>query len=79
MTEEYRDPKTGFCVKAALNEPGEAIGRVQNRAVLTEYLHSPEATEKKLLRDVFVKEIYTIGWEICWFITRMGGCSSMTA
>jgi acyl-CoA synthetase (AMP-forming)/AMP-acid ligase II len=56
LTEEiYRDPKTGFCVKAALGEPGEAIGRVKDRALLTEYLGNIDATESKLLRDVFVK------------------------
>ncbi|RAL16411.1 putative bifunctional fatty acid transporter/acyl-CoA synthetase (FAT1) [Aspergillus homomorphus CBS 101889] len=51
----YRDPKTGFCVKAKLGEEGEAIGRVKSRGLLTEYLHNEEATEKKLLRDVFEK------------------------
>jgi acyl-CoA synthetase (AMP-forming)/AMP-acid ligase II len=51
----YRDPKTGFCVKAKLGEEGEVIGRVRDRGLLTEYLHNEEATEKKLLRDVFVK------------------------
>lgn len=51
----YRDPKTGFCVKAKLNEEGEAIGRVKNRDLLIEYLGNKEATEKKLIRDVFRK------------------------
>ncbi|KAF7595884.1 hypothetical protein BBP40_004377 [Aspergillus hancockii] len=51
----YRDPKTSFCVKARLGEEGEAIGRVRSRGMLTEYLHNEEATEKKLLRDVFQK------------------------
>ncbi|KAI9934764.1 hypothetical protein AWENTII_005712 [Aspergillus wentii] len=51
----YRDPSTGFCVKARLGEEGEAIGRVRNRGLLTEYLHNEDATEKKLLRDVFQK------------------------
>ena len=51
----YRDPQTGFCVKASLGEEGEAIGRVKNREMLTEYLHNEDATEKKLLRDVFEK------------------------
>ncbi|OOO14792.1 AMP-dependent synthetase and ligase [Aspergillus oryzae] len=51
----YRDPKTGFCVRAKLGEEGEAIGRVRNRGLLTEYLHNEDATEKKLLRDVFEK------------------------
>lgn len=51
----YRDPKTGFCVCAKLGEEGEAIGRVRDRRMLTEYLHNEEATEKKLMRDVFQK------------------------
>ncbi|OKL57289.1 hypothetical protein UA08_07517 [Talaromyces atroroseus] len=51
----YRDPKTGFCVKAGAGEEGEAIGRVRVRQTLTEYLNNSEATEKKLLRDVFEK------------------------
>ncbi|KAE8147444.1 hypothetical protein BDV25DRAFT_132069 [Aspergillus avenaceus] len=53
--EPYRDPKTGFCVKARLGEEGEAIGRVRSRGMLTEYLRNEEATEKKLLRNVFQK------------------------
>ncbi|KAJ5179318.1 hypothetical protein N7492_002528 [Penicillium capsulatum] len=51
----YRDPATGFCVRARLDEEGEAIGRVRDRGLLTEYLHNEDATEKKLLRDVFEK------------------------
>lgn len=51
----YRDPKTGFCVKVSAGEEGEAIGRVRTRQSLTEYLHNNEATEKKLLTDVFEK------------------------
>jgi acyl-CoA synthetase (AMP-forming)/AMP-acid ligase II len=51
----WRDPKTGFCVRASAGEEGEAIGRVRNRNTLTEYLGNNGATEKKLLRDVFAK------------------------
>ncbi|KAI2789112.1 hypothetical protein POX_e07140 [Penicillium oxalicum] len=51
----YRDPRTGFCVRARLGEEGEAIGRVRDRGLLTEYLHNEAATEGKLLRDVFEK------------------------
>jgi len=57
--EIHRDPKTGFCVIAKIGEPGEAIGRVKDRALLTEYLDDASATESKLLKDVFVKgDIY---------------------
>jgi acyl-CoA synthetase (AMP-forming)/AMP-acid ligase II len=51
----YRDPSTGFCVKAALGEPGEVIGRVKDQALLTEYLNNTAATQEKILRDVFQK------------------------
>lgn len=51
----YRDPRTGFCVRARLGEEGEVIARVRNRGLLTEYLNDAAATEKKLLRDVFRK------------------------
>jgi acyl-CoA synthetase (AMP-forming)/AMP-acid ligase II len=53
--EPYRDPVTGFCVKVPLGEPGEAIGRVKSRALLTEYLNNPKATNEKIMTDVFVK------------------------
>ncbi|KAJ5758698.1 hypothetical protein N7520_005854 [Penicillium odoratum] len=51
----WRDPKTGFCVRAGLDEEGEAIGRVRDRGLVIEYLGNSEATESKLLRDVFEK------------------------
>ncbi|KAL4875312.1 hypothetical protein BJY04DRAFT_202439 [Aspergillus karnatakaensis] len=51
----YRDPKTGFCIRAKIGEEGEAIGRVRSRGMLTEYLKNEAATEEKLLRDVFEK------------------------
>ncbi|KAJ5565744.1 hypothetical protein N7535_007382 [Penicillium sp. DV-2018c] len=51
----YRDPVTGFCVRARLGEEGEAIGRVRDRGLLIEYLGNARATEEKLLRDVFQK------------------------
>jgi acyl-CoA synthetase (AMP-forming)/AMP-acid ligase II len=51
----WRDPKTGFCVRAKRGEAGECIGRVRNEATLTRYLGNGGATEEKLLRDAFVK------------------------
>lgn len=53
--EPVRDPKTGFCIRAKLDEAGEVIGRVKNRALLSEYLGNEAATEAKLLKDVFKK------------------------
>ncbi|PGH27957.1 hypothetical protein AJ80_00211 [Polytolypa hystricis UAMH7299] len=50
-----RDPKTGFCVKIRPGEEGEVIGRVVNRATMSNYLRDDGATEKKLIRDVFEK------------------------
>ncbi|KAG9237165.1 putative bifunctional fatty acid transporter/acyl-CoA synthetase [Amylocarpus encephaloides] len=51
----YRDPKTGFCIRAKLGEVGEAIGRVKSRSLLTEYLNNSKATEEKIMYDVFQK------------------------
>jgi acyl-CoA synthetase (AMP-forming)/AMP-acid ligase II len=51
----WRDPATGFCVRAGLGQEGEAIGRVRDRGMLIEYLGNDDATEAKLLRDVFEK------------------------
>ena len=51
----WRDPKTGFCVRVKVGEPGEAIGRVRSINQLTVYLNNAKATEAKLLRDVFRK------------------------
>lgn len=51
----WRNPKTGFCVRAKINEPGEAIGRVRNPAGLTRYLNNDAATEAKIIRNVFEK------------------------
>lgn len=51
----WRDPRTGFCVKARLGEPGEAIGRVRSYDLYLEYLNNPQANAEKLIRDVFKK------------------------
>ncbi|CAH0035249.1 unnamed protein product [Clonostachys rhizophaga] len=51
----YRDPKTGFCVPAKADEPGEAIGRVRSKDLLNNYHNNEEATQAKLVSDVFEK------------------------
>jgi acyl-CoA synthetase (AMP-forming)/AMP-acid ligase II len=51
----WRDPKTGFCVRAKKGEPGEAIGRVNSMDFYSDYLNNPEANEKKLIANVFKK------------------------
>ncbi|KAK2800128.1 hypothetical protein FQN50_008223 [Emmonsiellopsis sp. PD_5] len=50
-----RDPKTGFCIKARLGEEGEVIGRIPSLDILSNYLNDDDATEKKILKDVFRK------------------------
>ncbi|KAI1610633.1 fatty-acyl-CoA synthase [Exophiala viscosa] len=50
-----RDAETGFCVVAARGEPGEAIAKIRDMATYTNYHGNVEATENKLLRDVFEK------------------------
>ncbi|KAM0275041.1 hypothetical protein ACHAQH_007602 [Verticillium albo-atrum] len=51
----YRDPKTGFCVRAQADEPGEAIGRVRSMDFLNNYHGDKPATDLKLISDVFQK------------------------
>ena len=51
--EPYRDPSTGFCIPAALGEPGEAIGRVRSMDFYNEYLNDPGANKLKLIENVF--------------------------
>ena len=51
----WRNPKTGLCEEAQGGEPGEAIGRVKDRKLLTEYLDNEKATGDKLMKDVFEK------------------------
>ncbi|ETN45730.1 uncharacterized protein HMPREF1541_09563 [Cyphellophora europaea CBS 101466] len=50
-----RDPSTGFCVVAQRDEPGEAIAKVTSMETYSDYHNNAEATEKKFLRDVFVR------------------------
>jgi fatty-acyl-CoA synthase len=50
--------ESGFCIRCATNEPGEAIGRIrdgaaQNGGAFEGYTSSNES-ERKILRDVFV-------------------------
>ena len=53
--EPVRDPNTGFCIIADREEPGEAVAKIASMATYTDYHNNTEATEKKLLRDVFEK------------------------
>lgn len=71
-TEEViRDKKTGLCIQATYDEVGEAVNRIRpplQRAHDYVGEGGPEATGKKLLRDVFVKG------DMFW---RMGDALSM--
>ena len=51
----HRDPNTGFCVPVTKGEAGEVIARVPSMATYTEYHNNADATDAKLLRDVFEK------------------------
>jgi fatty-acyl-CoA synthase len=55
--EPIRD-ENGFCIRCGVNEPGEAIGKVQNDPQSAgsrfEGYTNPAETEKRILRDVFV-------------------------
>lgn len=49
----YRDPDTGYCVPASINEVGEAIARITDMTTYTNYHRNKEATEAKIIRNVF--------------------------
>jgi acyl-CoA synthetase (AMP-forming)/AMP-acid ligase II len=58
LEEVIRDPKTGLCIQCDLDEVGEAISRIRPPLQRThDYVGEggAEATEKKILRDVFEK------------------------
>ncbi|KAL6055373.1 Long-chain-acyl-CoA synthetase, partial [Balamuthia mandrillaris] len=53
----YRDPKTGFCVECKDGEEGELLGLIKANDPSRKFAGytDSKATEKKVLRDVFVK------------------------
>lgn len=55
----WRDPKTGLCVPAKHNEPGELLMRIVNpnnvEASFQGYYGNKKATSSKIVRDVFKK------------------------
>ena len=57
---EPRRDENGFCIRCGVNEPGEAIGKVQNDPANAgsrfEGYTSAAETEKKILRHVFAKD-----------------------
>jgi fatty-acyl-CoA synthase len=54
-----RDPETGFCIRCAAEEAGEAIGRIRdasaNSGAAFEGYTSAADTQGKILRDVFAR------------------------
>ncbi|EER34118.1 very long-chain fatty acid transport protein [Candida tropicalis MYA-3404] len=58
-SEIYKDPKTGFCVEAAYNEPGELLMRILNPNDIQKsfqgYYGNKSATNSKILTNVFKK------------------------
>lgn len=57
--EIWRNPATGLCQKADANEPGELLMKIMNPEKVEEsfqgYYGNKEATNKKIIRDVFKK------------------------
>ncbi|GBL50474.1 hypothetical_protein [Candidozyma auris] len=58
-SEIWRDPKTGYCVKADVNTPGELLMKIMDaknvEGSFQGYYGNNEATNKKVIRDVFRK------------------------
>jgi solute carrier family 27 fatty acid transporter 1/4 len=55
-TEEIVRNENGFCVEAPYNEPGELIGQIKDNFLRRfDGYHNKEATNKKILTDVFKK------------------------
>ncbi|KAJ5758867.1 hypothetical protein N7520_006023 [Penicillium odoratum] len=50
-----RDSKTGFAIRPSLEEGGEILVNIPNEQAFQGYWKNESATEKKFLRDVFVK------------------------
>ena len=52
-----RSPADGYCTKADYDEPGEIVGLIDKKDILRSFdgYHDDSATDKKILRNVFVK------------------------
>jgi acyl-CoA synthetase (AMP-forming)/AMP-acid ligase II len=50
-----RDPSTGFAYRVPYSQGGEILVRYPGERVFPGYFNNPEATDKKFVRDVFVK------------------------
>ncbi|RGE44927.1 long-chain-acyl-CoA synthetase [Comamonas testosteroni] len=82
---DYIRDENGFLQLAAVNEPGEAIGMVINYPDVVagrfEGYTNPEASEKKLIRNVFQQgDVWWTSGDLlrcdedgyCWFVDRIG-------
>ena len=81
--EVTRDSRTGFCIQCAPGEGGEFIGKIVKGDPLKDFVgyQDKEATEKKILRNVFAQgDLYfrsgdymvkdEFGW--LYFLDRLG-------
>lgn len=68
ITEDvYRDQATGLCVECEPDESGEFIMRIKTdnpSSNFQGYAGNPEATKKKVLTNVFEKEMLSLDLEI---------------
>ena len=53
--EIVRDPRTGFAKRNSYNEGGEILVKLSDESLFPGYWKNPEATRKKIDRDVFTK------------------------
>jgi len=54
----FRDPKTGFCKRVSLGDPGELLYKLDPDDISLKfqgYWNNKDSTESKIMRDVFVK------------------------
>lgn len=81
----WRDPKTGFCVRPQVGEPGEILAIVPNASKVHEtfqgYKNNPKANKEKIIFDVFKKgDAYVRSGDLMkmdeegliYFVDRMG-------
>lgn len=54
-SEMIRDSKTGFAKRNSYNEGGEILVKLSDESLFPGYWNNPEATKKKLARDLFTK------------------------
>ena len=66
-TNEYIRDQNGFCVEATYNEPAEIVGKIDETNPLRRFdgYNDQQATNKKIMRDVFEKgDVYFLSGDI---------------